>query len=151
MARVLTAVEIDAPIERVFDYVTTSGNWPYWHPASQSVGGASDHSAAPGERIAEEILMQWPELARRLDRRGARAAAPLGDPGEAEGGGNATITYRLMRQDGGTSFERELVYRMPNAWLAVLDRLFIRRRMVTRSAEAPRRLKRILESGTPPT
>jgi uncharacterized protein YndB with AHSA1/START domain len=56
MARVLTAVEIDAPIERVFDYVTTSGNWPYWHPASQSVGGASDHSAAPGERIAEEIL-----------------------------------------------------------------------------------------------
>jgi hypothetical protein len=71
--------------------------------------------------------------------------------GEAEGGGNPTITHGLTRDDRGTLFERELVYRMPNTWLAVLDRLFIRRRMVTRSAEAPRRLKRILESGTPPT
>ena len=49
--------------------------------------------------------------------------------GEAEGGGSAIITYRLTAQDGGTRFERELVYRMPNLWLAVLNRLFIQRRM----------------------
>ena len=46
------------------------------------------------------------------------------------------ITYRLTAHDGGTRFERELVYRMPNLWLAVLNRLFIQRRM---AAEWPRR------------
>ena len=65
--------------------------------------------------------------------------------GEAEGGGNAVITYRLTAHDGGTRFERELVYRMPNLWLAVLNRLFIQRRMAAESAEALRRLKQILE------
>jgi hypothetical protein len=34
---------------------------------------------------------------------------------------------------------------MPNAWLAVLDRLFVRRRMAAESTEALRRLKLILE------
>jgi hypothetical protein len=55
MARIVTAIEIRAPIGRVFDYATTAGNWPSWHPASRSVGGATDHSATPGERITEEI------------------------------------------------------------------------------------------------
>jgi hypothetical protein len=39
----------------VFDYATTSANWPSWHPASRGVSGAIAHSAAPGERITEEI------------------------------------------------------------------------------------------------
>jgi hypothetical protein len=65
--------------------------------------------------------------------------------GEAEGGGSATITYRLTARDGGTRFERELVYRMPNLWLAALDRLLVRRRMAAESADALRRLKLILE------
>jgi hypothetical protein len=65
--------------------------------------------------------------------------------GAAEGGGSATIIYRLTAQGGGTRFERELVYRMPNAWLAILDRLLIRRRMAAESVEALRRLKLILE------
>ena len=65
--------------------------------------------------------------------------------GAAEGGGSAAIAYRLTPHDGGTRFERALVYRMPNLWLAVLDRLFIRRRMAAESAEALRRLKLVLE------
>jgi hypothetical protein len=65
--------------------------------------------------------------------------------GGAEGGGSAVIAYRLTTHDGGTSFERALAYRMPNLWLAILDRLFIRRRMAAESAKALRRLKLILE------
>jgi hypothetical protein len=51
----------------------------------------------------------------------------------------------LHRDAGATRFERELVYEMPNAWLAVLDRLFIRRRMAAESAAALRCLRNILE------
>jgi hypothetical protein len=51
----------------------------------------------------------------------------------------------LTAHDGGTRFGREPVYRMPNLWLAVLNRLFIQRRLAAESAEALRRLKLILE------
>jgi uncharacterized protein YndB with AHSA1/START domain len=145
MTRIVTTVEIGAAIERVFDYATTAGDWPSWHPASRSVSGATDHSAAEGERITEQI-----ETGGRSWRAvwTVRERAPPHRwviEGEAEGGGSAIIAYRLSA-DGGTRFERELVYRMPNLWLAILDRLFIRRRMTAESAEALRRLKVILES-----
>jgi uncharacterized protein YndB with AHSA1/START domain len=145
MARVVTTIEIRAPIERVFDYATTAGNWPSWHPASRGVSGTTDRSAAQGERITEQIETggrSWRAVWTVRER-----AAPQRwvIEGEAEGGGRAIITYHLSAHDGGTRFERELVYRMPNLWLAVLDRLFIRRRMAAESAEALRRLKLILE------
>ena len=97
MARVVTTIEIRAPIERVFDYTTTAGNWPSWHPASRGVSGATDHSAAQGERITEEIQTggrswraTWTVRERAPPRRWVIE-------GEAEGGGSATITYRLTR------------------------------------------------------
>ena len=61
-------------------------------------------------------------------------------------GGRATITYTLSPHPDGTTFDRELVYAMPNPLLAVLDWLIIRSRMKADSAEALRRLKRLLES-----
>jgi uncharacterized protein YndB with AHSA1/START domain len=145
MARVVTTIEIRAPIELVFDYATTAGNWPSWHPASRGVSGATDHSAAQGERITEEIQTggrSWRAIWTVRERAPPRRWVI---EGKAGGGGEAIITYRLTAQGDGTRFERELVYRMPNLWLAVLDRLFIRRRMAAESAEALRRLKLILE------
>jgi uncharacterized protein YndB with AHSA1/START domain len=145
MARVVTTIEIRAPIERVFDYATTADNWPSWHPASRAVRGATDHSAAQGERITEQIQTggrSWRAVWTVRERAPPHRWVI---EGEAGGGGAAIITYRLSAHDGGTRFERELVYRMPNVWLAVLDRLFIRRRMAAESAEALRRLKLTLE------
>lgn len=129
MARITTSVEIRAPIQHVFDYATTPGNWPSWHPASRSVSGATDHSAAVGERITEEIETggrRWRAVWIVRER-----AAPHRwvIEGVAEGGGSATLAYRLTSREGGTRFERELIYRMPNLRVAILDRLFIRRRV----------------------
>ena len=145
MTRIVTAIETGAPIERVFDYATTSANWPRWHPASRAVSGATDHSAAPGERIIEEIETggrRWRAVWTVVERTPPHRWVI---EGTAEGGGSATLTYRLAPRDRGTRFERELVYRMPNLWLAVMDVLVIRRRMAAQSAEALRRLKSILE------
>jgi uncharacterized protein YndB with AHSA1/START domain len=145
MTRVVASIEIGAPIERVFDYATTSGNWPCWHPVSRAVSGATDHSAAPGERITEEIETggrRWRAFWTVVERTPPHRWVI---EGAAEGGGSATLTYRLTPRDGGTHFERELVYRMPNRWLAVIDVLVIRRRMAAQSAEALRRIKDILE------
>ena len=40
MTRVTTTTEISRPVEEVFDYLTTPGNWPRWHPSSLAVSGA---------------------------------------------------------------------------------------------------------------
>lgn len=56
--------------------------------------------------------------------------------GTGENGGVATITYTLITYSEGTTFERELVYTMPNPLFPVFDWLILRRRMKTDSAEA---------------
>jgi uncharacterized protein YndB with AHSA1/START domain len=145
MSRIVTSIDINAPIERVFSYATTAGNWPKWHPASLGVSGATNHSGEVGERIVEEF--------RAAGRRGravwtVHERVPPGRwviQGRAEGGGHAAITYHLTVREGGTRFERELIYRMPNPLWGVLDWLLIRRRMAAESALALGRLKTIVE------
>ncbi len=146
MSRILTTVRIQAPVEEVFDYVTTPGNWPEWHPSSLGVSGAADHSLEPGEQVTEEYRVAgrrgrvtWTVRERVAPRRWVI-------DGRIEGGGGGSITYTLTPgPDGTTSFEREFVYAMPNALLALLDRLVLRRRVEAESKEALRRLRSVLE------
>lgn len=155
MTRIVTTTVIGAPIDRVFAFATTPANWPKWHPASKAVTGAVDHSLEPGERLVEQIetagyrgQARWVVRAREPPRCGVNGRWVI--EGEGGTGGHALLTYRLAAQPGGTRFERELVYRMPNAWWALLDGLFIRRRMAAQSEQALRRLKALLEAGAGP-
>lgn len=145
MTHIYTTTGIARPIEQVFAYVTTPGNWPRWHPSSLAVSGATDHSAAPGEQVIEEFRVAgrrgrvtWTVQEREAPRRWVIA-------GHGEEGGSATIAYTLTPMAGGTQFERELTYTFPNFWLAALDRLLLRRRIEAESTEALRRLKQALE------
>jgi uncharacterized protein YndB with AHSA1/START domain len=145
MTQIYTTIQIQTPIQRVFDYVTTPGNWPVWHPSSLGVSGATDHSLEPGEEVTEEFLVAgrrgrvvWTVRERVAPRRWVI-------DGRLEGGGGGTITYTVTPHDVGTTFEREFVYATPNRLLALLDRLVLRRRIEAESAEALRRLKTVLE------
>ena len=145
MTRIYTTIRVEEPPERLFEYVTTPGNWPAWHPSSLGVSGATDHSLEPGEKVTEEYTVAgrrgrviWTVREREAPRRWVIA-------GKVEGGGGGTITYSMTPDAGGTIFERDFVYTMPNALLALLDRLVLRRRVEAESAEALRRLKDVLE------
>jgi uncharacterized protein YndB with AHSA1/START domain len=145
MTLIYKTIRINAPIEQVFDYVTTPGNWPEWHPSSLGVSGATGHSLELGEKVTEEYRVAgrrgrvvWTVRERVAPRRWVI-------DGQVEGGGGGKITYTLTPHEDGTNFERELVYTMPNLLLAMLDRLVLRRRVEAESAEALRRLKDVLE------
>jgi len=147
MTRIDTTVHISKPVEQVFGYVTTSCNWPQWHPSSLGVRGATDHPMQVGEQVTEDFLVAgrrgsvvWTVREREAPRRWVIGGVIVG---RSNGG---TITYTLTPRDGGTLFEREFVYQMPNPLWALLDRLIIRRRIEAESAEALRRLKQVLES-----
>ena len=122
MTRICKSIRIQTPVEEVFEYVTTPGNWPAWHPSSLGVEGATDHSLEPGEQVTEEYRVAgrrgrvvWTVRERESPRRWVI-------DGWVEGGGSGTITYALTPHLEGTTFERDFVYAMPNPLLAVLVR-----------------------------
>lgn len=146
MTRIYTSAYIRRTPEAVFDFVTTAGNWPHWHPSSLEVSGAINHSGQPGETITEKFLVAgrkgeviWTVREHAALRRWVIDGVIVG----RRAGG--TITYTLTPRDGGTFFEREFIYPLPNLMFALLERLFLRRRVQAESNEALRRLKQALE------
>lgn len=149
MTRIVTTATISCPIETLYDYVTTPGHWPEWHPSSLGVSGATDHSLAVGERVTERFLVAgrrgevvWTVTTREAPTRwvveGAIATGV---------GGSGVVSYALApRADGGVDFTRTFTYPMPNLAYALLDALLLRRRVRAESAEALRRLKARMES-----
>lgn len=146
MTRIYSATHIDRPIDQVFEYVSTPGNWPRWHPSSLGVSGATDHSLLIGEQVTEEFLVAgrrghavWTVTKREAPRLWVIEGQITG----RDSGG--TVSYTLTPQDGGTFFEREFVYPTRGLLFTLLNWLFIRRRVQGESAEAVRRLKAVLE------
>ncbi|MFJ4292314.1 SRPBCC family protein [Cupriavidus sp. NPDC089707] len=139
----------------VFDYISTPQHWPAWYPASGAVAGATDHPLGLGERVAESFVagersavVIWTVTISQRPRIWAIA-------GEVPGGRRAgTITYKLTPamtpsltpSAESTRFEREFSYQSPTLLFALINRLMLRSRLQSESAEAVRRLKARLEA-----
>jgi uncharacterized protein YndB with AHSA1/START domain len=146
MTTIVSEILIRKSPAAVFDYVTTPAHWLAWHPSSVALRGTTDHSLDIGEQVTEDFRVAgragsvaWTGIAREYPTRWAIA-------GIVAAGGSGTITYTLSQVAQGTAFRREFVYTMPNWFAALLDRLFVRRRIAAESAEAMRRLKHAVES-----
>jgi uncharacterized protein YndB with AHSA1/START domain len=147
MTRIYTTSHIRKPVEQVFDYVTTPGHWPEWHPSSLAVNGNTDHSLQVGEQVTEDY---------RVAGRRGRVVGQVCErvvphrwmiEGKLVGRtGGGTVAYTLTSEDTGTFFEREFVYPTPNVVYAVLDWLIFRRQITAESSQALRQLKQILEA-----
>lgn len=145
--RIHTEATIARPPQAVFDYVTTPGYWPAWHPSSLGVSGTTDHSLKVGERVTEHFrvagrtgVVVWtvtnrqPPVAWVID-------------GNIDGRKAGVVAYTLAPQGAGTRFQRDFTYQSPNLLFAVLNRVMLRGRIEAESAEAVRRLKEALEKG----
>jgi hypothetical protein len=129
----------------VFDYVTTPGNWPRWHPSSLGVRGNTDHSLALGEQVTEDFRVAgrrgtvvWTVIGRQPGRQWSIE-------GQVAGGGRGVITYLITPTESGSHFERNFHYTFRNLLLIVMDELQIRAQVDAESGEALRRLKGVLE------
>lgn len=146
MSTIVTEAVIRRPLAEVFDYVTTPAHWLVWHPSSLGLSGATDHSLQVGEEVTEAFRVAgrkgsvtWKVVERQPPTRWVIS-------GSVAAGGKGTIGYTLSAIAEGTTFRRDFVYAMPNAFAEMLDRLFIRRRIESESAQAVRLLKQALES-----
>ena len=148
--RIANEIVIARPQQQVYDYVTTPGNWPRWHPSSLAVRGATDHPLALGESVVEEFVVagsrgtvSWTVVAREAPVRWSIEGRNVG----SRGGG--TVSYTLQPEGGGTRFARVLTYHMPNLLAGILDHFGVRERVAAESAEAVARLKAELEKADP--
>lgn len=148
-SHVVKRIEIAAPPERVFAYITTPANWPRWHPASRAVRGIVDRTPAVGESLIETF-----EIAGRRDD-ATWTTVELDPPRRwvitsgAPGGSYAHIVYTLRGKNGATVWERDLTYRGPNLLFGILNVLQIRTVMESDSAKAQANVKRQVEAMPP--
>ena len=147
MTRIYTTALIKRPLEQVYEFVTTPGNWPQWHPSSLGVEGDTDHSLDVGESCTEAFHVAgrkghvvWTVTERAAPHRWVIRGVIVG---RNDGG---VITYTLTPEKDGTRFEREFVYPSPNLLFRLLNWLIIRRRVTAESEEALRQLKRVLDT-----
>jgi uncharacterized protein YndB with AHSA1/START domain len=146
-SEVRTVATINQAVEDVFDYVTTPGHWPDWHPSSLGVSGATDHSLEVGEEVIEEFRVagRRGRVTWRVTQRAAPRAWTI--VANLAGVGSGTVSYTLTPAGTGTSFERVFTYEVRSLLFATLNRLAYQRRVTAESAEALRRLKIQLERG----
>jgi hypothetical protein len=147
MSRVYSSALIRQPVDLVFNYVTTPGNWPRWLLSSLAVTGATNHSPRVGEQVIEEF-----RIAGRLGR-AVWTVVECVEPtrwviaGEVVGnrnGGRVVFSFHPHGQ-GATLFERQFFYEPRKAVQRLADHLFIRTRIARESAEAMARLRERLE------
>lgn len=143
---VRTSAVIDRPPETVFAYVTTPANWPRWHPSSLGVQGQVDRPGQVGDRIGEDFRVAgveghavWTVTVRNAPWRWSIS-------GRTGHGGHGTVTYRLRQVAGATEFIREFRYRRPNLLFAIVDAVWLNRRVIAESATATGNLKHRLEA-----
>ncbi len=145
MSLIAQSVTIERPPEAVFDFASTAGHWPEWHPATESVTGAIDHPARVGEEILERIRVgplrsttRW--TVERCERPGLWQIASE----HPQRGIRSRIAYRCSSVTAGTRFERRLEYELGGIF-RLLDALVLRRRNRRQSRRALANLKRRLE------
>lgn len=145
MPEVTKVVEIAAPPEKIFDFVTTCQSWPDWHPSSMAVRGVIDRSATVGDEIVEDVRLglvrgtgAWKVL--EYDRPRLWVIA------SEEWRGGARIQYDLTPIEGGrTRFQRTLNYWFNYSFLKLFDRFYLARYQNMHSGQALENMKALLE------
>jgi uncharacterized protein YndB with AHSA1/START domain len=147
MTTVCNEVRIDGPRELVFDLVTTTRYWPQWHPATEAIAGVTDRPLALGDLVHERAVIDGRVHAGTWSVtehvRPARLVLQID-------GGRIEIRYTFSPIAASTLLRRELHYRPCDFAGGRADPAALETRMQTQSAEALRRLKRLVEQRLAP-
>ena len=143
MAQVINSIQIDGPLEAVFDLVTTTRFWPQWHPATTGVGGVIERPVALGDKIRERALIgertyegNWTVVEYSRPER----VALLMESGRIK------ITYSFQRVGQATEFKRELEFQPEDFNAGMADPGMIEKLMYQQSEQALQKLKQLIEA-----
>ncbi|MFZ6745401.1 SRPBCC family protein [Undibacterium sp. JH2W] len=146
---IYNAIEIQVPIQQVFDYACAPAHWPDWHPSSLKLYTSNAGTADVGSSFEEDVRaggrtghLIWTVTECDNTRRWTGRA-------KVDNGASLTVTYQFSASaSGGTLFERHLHYVLPNLALKILNVLVLRRRITAESALSLQRLQTVLHGGS---
>lgn len=139
------------PAGEVFDFITTSGHWPQWHPATRAVTGQTQRPGQVGDESTEEMLtarffpgcIRWRVVQCEPPVSWAIVATHVDVP--LLSAAKVRLDYRLVPETHGTRLLRTFRYQLPrHLWL--LDTLYFRAKMESESVEALHRLTALIEA-----
>ncbi|MBI3700743.1 MAG: SRPBCC family protein [Afipia sp.] len=99
------SIEIDAPAEAVFDYVTNPQSWPEWLAASHAIDSAN-RPIATGETFSEKWHIRSGEVSLNWVVRAAIRPKLWIAQADTDFIGPIVIQYVCEEKDGGTLFTR---------------------------------------------
>jgi uncharacterized membrane protein len=143
MAHIEKSVTIDAPVDRVFAYVTDIQSIPQWWPI--------EVRNATAERAAKGVKYDWTYRMLGIPFHGTSEHVEV-QPGEriliqSTGGIPNTLEYRLASQEGKTVVTMTMDYTVPGSVLGKLaDKLVIERVNDNAAANIMANLKTICEA-----
>jgi uncharacterized membrane protein len=142
------SIEIDAPIERVWDLVMDPGRLGDWVTIHRSVADLPDGELTTGSRFRQEMRLKGVPLKVRWEIVECRPPRCARWQGKAMAGAKARISYELSEIGSGTRFDYENEFELPAGRVGKLaGRAF---NAISGEREAKRtlaRLKDLLENG----
>ena len=142
------SIEIDAPIERVWDLVMDPERLGDWVTIHRSVADVPDGELTTGSRFRQEMRLKGIPLKVRWEVVECRPPRHACWQGKAVAGAEARISYELSEDGTGTRFDYENEFELPAGKAGKLaGRAF---NAISGDREAKRtlaRLKALLENG----
>ena len=142
------SIEIDAPIERVWDLVMDPERLGDWVTIHRSVADVPDGELTTGSRFRQEMRLKGIPLKVRWEVVECRPPRHARWQGKAAAGAEARISYELSEDGTGTRFDYENEFELPAGKAGKLaGRAF---NAISGDREAKRtlaRLKALLENG----
>jgi len=140
-------IQIACAPAQVYDYASTPALWPEWHPASLRLEPGADRPLTLGETFEEDIKtagrddhLSWKVTECEPGRIWAARAISRNH------GARIFVRYRFAASNGGTAFQRELEYELPNVWLRLLNLVLLSRRIDAESRLSLQQLKQRAEA-----
>lgn len=142
MAQVINTIQINGPLEPVFDLATTTRFWPQWHPATTGVGGVTERPVLLGDKIRERAVISgqtyegnWTVV---THHRPTQMALLMES-------GRIKITYSLQALGPVTEFKRELEFHAEDFGASASDPSLLEKLMHQQSEQALQKLKSLIE------
>lgn len=151
MGHIREAAHINAPIERVWEFLVDYRRWPEWQT---NVVEVEERGGVPGE-VGFTYLGVYKALGRRLETHSeiTRSERPrlIEEKGTMPGGGQMTMLSTLEpAPDGGTNLEFMLDYELGSGFLAgVADKLVFERSIERDTRHSTENLIALIESEAP--
>ena len=147
MTVVIAQIDIDAPPEQVWDYVTDLRATPHWVTIVRDISHIDDGPLVPGFRVDQVLCLRGVKFKVHWTLEEARAPYFARWEGRGPARSRAVIEDRLSARNGGTHFDYRNEFKSPLGAIGAVTSRALVGGIPEREAHASlQRLKAILEN-----